>query len=75
MTSCIVTDLFTLYVIFLFRVFDHQLITSCSSPLLPSGTDGNCYEYENRFTDRVGNGNEICNKCQWDWDGELLDGK
>ena len=58
-TLCIVDELFTLHVLFLLGMFDHQLFISRLSFLLRTGTGENCYRNGNRFSDRVWNENEI----------------
>jgi len=45
---------------FLFRLHDHKLFALWLLILLWSEMGGNGYENENRFSDRVGNDDEIC---------------
>jgi len=58
-TSYIISELFTLTGLFRFEVHDLQLFTFCVLLVLQSGMGGNCYRNVNKFSDPVGNGNEI----------------
>ena len=67
-TLCIVTQLFTLCESFLLGMRNHHaVIWNVFVYQLRTETGGNDGGNGSKFSDRIGNGNEIWNKQEWKW--------